>query len=248
MEESANPDTYKESTAGFYYSQTPGLEVVPQPPSPPKIYEQTFPQSQQAHEPTICGLRRVTFFLSVALAIVILAAAIGGGVGGSLAVQSAKSSCTTTKQNSTAIGQSLGPTVTTTVTTTITAAAASTTGPLVVPTGVVALDCPGINNTEQVTTLDDDSWVFTPLCGVDYEGSDFGAVIVYSFNDCLEACAAHNHYSGNTSCTALTFRANQTEEIPENYGNCWLKYGTPSPVSVGSNLVAGALLKSAPTS
>lgn len=38
----------------------------------------------------ICGLRRPTFFLTVALLAVIVIAAVGGGVGGSLAVKNAK--------------------------------------------------------------------------------------------------------------------------------------------------------------
>jgi hypothetical protein len=40
--------------------------------------------------PTICGVRRSTFWLAVILAIVVIAAAVGGGVGGSIAVQNAR--------------------------------------------------------------------------------------------------------------------------------------------------------------
>lgn len=38
-------------------------------------------------EKTICGVRRPTFWLTLALVIVIVAAGVGGGVGGTLAVK-----------------------------------------------------------------------------------------------------------------------------------------------------------------
>lgn len=48
------------------------------------------PQDEGRRERTYCGLRPATFSLSLALLLVILAAAIGGGVGGTMAVNSAK--------------------------------------------------------------------------------------------------------------------------------------------------------------
>ncbi|KAI0448804.1 hypothetical protein F5B21DRAFT_496364 [Xylaria acuta] len=223
-------DSYKETVNGYYPT---GLEVAPEPP---KTSNQAPIFSTPTQERTIYGVRRATFFLSVALAVVIIAAAVGGGVGGSLAVQNAKSAC---KSNSTS--------EVTVVTTTVTAAAAtgsatSTAGPLVVPTGVVKLDCPGLGEDIAIS-LGADSWVFTPACGVDYSGSDFAAVIVYSFHDCLQACAAHNHYSGEEECMAVTFQANQTQFIPANYGNCWLKKGNPAGNPADDDLTAGAKLK-----
>ncbi|RYC62240.1 hypothetical protein CHU98_g3958 [Xylaria longipes] len=183
---------------------------------------------------------RATFFLSVVLAVVVIAAAIGGGVGGSLAVQNAKNACNSKNTGEVAV-----------VTTTVTAAAAatglatSTSGPLVVPTGVVKLDCPGLT-ADIAISLGADSWGFTPACGIDYSGSDFGAVIAYSFQDCLQACAAHNHFSGNDECMAITFKANQTSSVPKDYGNCWLKDGNPAGDQVQDDsvdLTAGAKLK-----
>ncbi|KAI1747553.1 hypothetical protein F4782DRAFT_520786, partial [Xylaria castorea] len=133
---------------------------------------------------------------------------------------------------------------------TVTAAAAttglatSTTEPPVVSTGVVKLDCPGLAGDIAIS-LGDKPWVFTPVCGLDYSGSDFAAVIVYSFHDCLQACAAHNHFSGENECSAVTFQANQTQYIPIYYGNCWLKKGDPAGNNVSYdsvNLTAGAKL------
>ncbi|TGJ82604.1 hypothetical protein E0Z10_g6165 [Xylaria hypoxylon] len=235
-------DSYKE----MVNESQPGLEVAPQPM---KAWGQGPSFSSPAPERTICGVRRATFFLSIALVVVIIAAAVGAGVGGSLAVQNAKSACISNTTDE--------PTVVTTmvtaavVTMTVTAAAVttrsatSTSGPLVVPTGVVKLDCPGLTD-DMAISLGTDSWVFTPTCDLDYSGSDFAAVIVYSFHDCLQACAAHNYFSGEDECTAVTFRADQTKNIPTHYGNCWLKKGNPAGNFVSnaaSDPVVGAKLK-----
>ncbi|KAI0186048.1 hypothetical protein EV127DRAFT_484559 [Xylaria flabelliformis] len=231
-------DSYKETVNKYHPTYANGLEVAPDLPKPLDQAPVFYPPVQ---ERTICGIRPVTFFLSIALAVVVIAAAVGGGIGGSLAVQNAKSACSS---NSTG-----GLTV---VTTTVTAAAAatgtatsttSTTEPLVVPTGVVKLDCPGMTDDIAIS-LGSNSWVFTPACGIDYSNSDFAAVIVYSFHDCLQACAAHNHFSGQDECSAITFQANQTRFVPANYGNCWLKKGNPAGNKASNeSLTAGAKLK-----
>lgn len=44
---------------------------------------QVLSEKDKGHR--ICGLRRVTFWLSLALVLVIIVAAVGGGVGGTLA-------------------------------------------------------------------------------------------------------------------------------------------------------------------
>jgi len=140
---------------------------------------------------------------------------------------------------------------TVTVTKTVTASSTASptySEPLSVPTGVVKSDCPGIQD-EWAIGLGADSWVFTPSCGIDYNGGDFGAVIVYSFHDCLQACAAHNHFSGKDECNAVSFKANQTSAVPHDYGNCWLKSGDHNTFSVPdgpdgtSDMSIGALLK-----
>ncbi|KAI1437168.1 hypothetical protein GGR50DRAFT_646355 [Xylaria sp. CBS 124048] len=265
-----------------------GLEVAPRPaPISSSFYEGPkygptvresspvdIPATQSANtsegprsappvqERTIMGARRPTFFLCVALAIVVLAAAIGGGVGGSMAVRNAKSSCnalnpkgsandapgTITSPNPTEIPTATpASTGTATPITTTTTATATTGGGgiLVVPTGTVKLDCPQLSDDMSIS-FSGDTWVFTPACGIDYNGGDFGALIAYSFHDCLHACAAHNHFSGNESCTTVTFRANQTEWVPESFGNCWLKAGEPGPVKVSGlegDQTVGARLK-----
>ncbi|ETS86672.1 hypothetical protein PFICI_00500 [Pestalotiopsis fici W106-1] len=238
------------------YSVHSGKEVT-RSPEPPQAYHEGLEVSPQQHyqqprydgnyalpgapapkpERTIFGMRRATFFLSVALLVVIIGAAVGGGVGGSLAA----------KNNSTCAPCSSGSN--TVSVTTVTATAASTpTGTsssvLSVPTGVVALDCPSLTNQDQVISLASQSWTFKPTCGTNYIGADITAIIVYSFRDCLQGCAAMNYFSGNATCAAVTFNANQTLEIPKDYGNCWLKTGS-GQVDVGSsNYIISATLTS----
>lgn len=55
-------------------------------PDPVGSEDRGVPQSS----PTICGVKRTTFWLAVILAIVVVAAAVGGGVGGSIAVSNAR--------------------------------------------------------------------------------------------------------------------------------------------------------------
>jgi len=220
-----------------------GLELAPEQTAAGKPgLEVVAPQQTR----TILGLRRTTFALALTLLVVVVAATVGGGVGGSLAVQRAKDSA-----------QANGPiaTVTVTITTTpigraatsLTSSAGSTatSSAIVAPTGVLALDCPGLNSEgEQVVTLGTRSWRFTVTCGTDHVGYDIGAVIVYSFRDCLQACAAHNHFSGEDRCVAVEFNANMTPAISQDYGDCWLKNGTAAEETVSSNLLVGAVLSS----
>jgi len=125
------------------------------------------------------------------------------------------------------------------------ASASATTDGLVVPTGVLALDCPALNNAdEQTITLGDTSWHFKPSCGTDFFGHDIGAVIVYSFHDCMQACAAHNHFWGADQCVVAHFDANMAPLIKSDYGNCWLKNGSQISGDQGGNLLASAELVS----
>ncbi|KAI1492022.1 hypothetical protein F5X96DRAFT_668178 [Biscogniauxia mediterranea] len=244
-----SPDSYKEAASPRILCNT-GLELAQHQPPPPNWgYDpvaQTSTPVEQEHR--ICGLHRSAFILAVILLVVIIAAAVGGGVGGSLAVQNAKTNAASNLTTADA------PTLVSTVTVTRTATAAATgtrTGTsttvsgLTVPTGLLALDCPGLDSEgDQVIAWDRSSWTFTPTCGTDFQGADFGAVVVYSFHDCLQACAAHNHFSGESQCAAVTFSANQTAQIPRNFGNCWLKTGTGTQVSGRGNTFVSAVLRS----
>ncbi|KAI1268832.1 hypothetical protein F5Y18DRAFT_423062 [Xylariaceae sp. FL1019] len=243
LPEHYNPEANKEVVGENYHFHPAGLEVAPNQAKPTFAFDYSERVREDTPPRTILGLRRATFFLSLALIVVILAAGIGAGVGGSVAVNNARNSCAT---NSTMPSSPISA-LTTTATVTIEAGTTSTTaGRLVVPTGVVALDCPSLSGTSETIKLGSKSWVFDLTCGTDFGGGDIGAVIVYSINDCMQACAAHNYFSNDNSCQHVTFNANQTSEIPKDYGNCWLKTGEVEGQEGDSNLICGAAISSFP--
>lgn len=78
----------------------PASDLEPVPEQPPSAYADPKDQQHAIHSQpteapardptTICGMRRITFFLLVIIVILIIAGAVGGGVGGSLAVKNAQ--------------------------------------------------------------------------------------------------------------------------------------------------------------
>ncbi len=113
---------------------------------------------------------------------------------------------------------------------------------------VLALDCPGITGQNFTVTLGQSpsqSWMFQATCGADYHGTniDVVAVIVYSFHDCLQACASMNFNAGKTTCKSIEFNGDMPNIIPRNYGTCFLKNSIP-PITLGNGAhnVAAALV------
>lgn len=87
----------KEPVSTRWTSTYPQYSPLVRPNSPEKQDQEQcghfLPQlnaSSPGLERRVCGLRRSTFFLAVALLAVIVMAAVGGGVGGSIAVMKAK--------------------------------------------------------------------------------------------------------------------------------------------------------------
>ncbi|KAG4438473.1 hypothetical protein IFR05_006041 [Cadophora sp. M221] len=242
-----NPGAASNQTANCQHQVTVGDKFYsdqPQEAVPPQYYYGSS-EGDKRRERTICGLRAATFFLSLALLLVILAAAIGGGVGGTMAVNNAKSA--NSNNNGTTFTSTIINTVTTTVTPTSSdASAGSSTSSsiLSVPTsGILALDCPNIDDTELRMTLIETS-VFTVICGRDYPGqkNDILAVTAYSLADCARACASYNLNAGSKLCKGAAFKTDLSYNVNVNYGNCWLKNNTNSPNSGTSNGLASLLL------
>ncbi|PVH83239.1 hypothetical protein DL98DRAFT_513502 [Cadophora sp. DSE1049] len=237
--EVSSPGQNTVTVADKFYSDRPQEAVPPQ-------YYYGSGEGDARKERTMCGVRPATFFLSLALVLVILAAAIGGGVGGTMAVNNAKSE----NSNEAAISTITITTTASPATGTIASASASgsstsTSASIIsVPTaGTVALDCPNIDNTELRMTLVETS-VFTVICGRDYPGAknDILAVTAYSLTDCARACASYNRNSGSKECKGAAFKNDLSYNVPVNYGNCWLKNNTQSPSSGTSNGLAALLL------
>lgn len=74
---------------------------------------------------------------------------------------------------------------------------------------------------------------------------DLGAAIVYSFEDCLRACASHNYYAGKDRCVAVHFHADMPIAIGKYMGDCFLKKGTTNLMEGKGNLhITGTLVNS----
>ena len=156
------------------------------------------------------------------------------------------------------------PTITVTATATAAAATATGTGAAAFPlptTGRLPLDCPQLTGSRQTIVLGQRAFDFDITCGLDWSsagGVDVVAVIVYSLRDCLQACASYNRNGDLRSgvsgggigtarerCVAVTFNSDLGESIPLNFGTCWLKNSTASPLPGGPNTYAGAALVAA---
>ncbi|OHE94970.1 hypothetical protein CORC01_09764, partial [Colletotrichum orchidophilum] len=139
------------------------------------------------------------------------------------------------------------PSATRVVTTTITATVPASTdsdSPIVVPTqGKIQLPCPDIDGESKSIILSDGLATFGIRCRASFgsKGSvDILAVVVYSYLDCLRACASYNRNSGSKICVAAVFNSNLANVGPNN-GNCWLKNGTSNPSYSDNSAVAGIL-------
>ncbi|KAI1119658.1 hypothetical protein F5Y14DRAFT_396092 [Nemania sp. NC0429] len=164
-----------------------------------------------------------TSILVIALIVVVVAAAVGGGVGGSIAVQNAKRSCTAN-------------------------ATVASTPVFAVQTNVMLpLDCPGLDHDPQMSTFAHRTSRFQMHCQKlpNYERSaSILSIIVYTLQDCLQACVSLNHYAGENKCAAASFYANLSHAIPDREANCFLRTKTGltlNDTDTGSPLVTGVI-------
>ena len=101
----------------------------------------------------------------------------------------------------------------------------------------LSLDCPSLDGKNYTSTISNQNW--TLLCDFHYTGYDIISIFAYTWQDCIDACAALNHYAsgaegggvpaGNVTCQHVLFEAH----IEQDY-NCWCKYkeavvGTEDP-------------------
>jgi hypothetical protein len=173
-----------------------------------------------------------------------------------------------TSGTSTSAGSPAAATTATTTTSTNLA------NPLSVPTAnvVLAMDCVGLNGTDQTITVSGKDYVFGLYCGADYvrttaSGSiDIFAATVYTLNDCLRVCATYNLASNKNLCIGVSFSASESSarfkhtwviiaktiltvprvdlssDVAGNNGNCWAKNAT-GVTTQKDNAHMGALLQ-----
>ncbi|KAK3991513.1 hypothetical protein QBC44DRAFT_349153 [Cladorrhinum sp. PSN332] len=187
----------------------------------------------------ILGFRRVTFFLGLSLAIVVLVAIIGGG----RPCSHREATCEPQMATAPTPTAAATPTAPPDLRGTATALAAIS----VPTTGLLDFDCGQVANNRQVVTLGTKSWGFDVQCMVDYLGPevDITGMTAYRFEDCIKACAIYNKIARNNTCLGVHFNANLTTILPKVHGNCWLKAYLPQ-VTAELNLAAVASLVYSP--
>jgi hypothetical protein len=233
------------------------------PGTPQAQYE--IPQEHYKYpEKRILGMRVATFWLSLALCLVIIASAVGGGVGGASAHAHSGGRwyvwgsfvCSLYFIDSDSL-YSLGAggtnvpatTVTTTVTTT-SPSSTSTSGftnfSVTAPSAITSLyiDCPAVSSTTY--TAQNSSNIFAMTCDLDYPSWEVGnkdivSIIAYSLQDCMEACSQMTS-RGIASCAGALFESDLGEWLG---GNCYLKSSlVTSSSGFGNTFAFGKLLHS----
>ncbi|KAI8962130.1 hypothetical protein F5Y11DRAFT_347819 [Daldinia sp. FL1419] len=176
-------------------------------------YSPTMPLRPQKDNPRICGIRRNTFFIVLAIGLFLLVVAIAAGLGVGLATRK-NSSFADSVGNPSDISSSSSSSVSPTTTIpTSTAPSSTKVSPTPSFTGTLIpgpVTCPQNNNTVYVSR--GSSKPFNVQCGRDYN-SDAGAedlthMYQASMAQCIDACGNHQgcvgvgwgNYEGSTEC------------------------------------------------
>lgn len=169
----------------------------------------------------ICGLRRKTFWIVIAVAtVVVIGAAVGGGVGGAISNKSSKPSRVSSSPLSTGSD-------TTAPTTTVPSPVSITTTTLANPTQTLLRDCPSSNNSLYPVAFGSDQSIFRKMCSVKLVGNGDNVVSekTDSLNNCINRCANYNDVnrteiaSGSSRvCNAVCWRHSLSSDWP---GQCF---------------------------
>lgn len=204
---------------------------VAQPEKEVKIGDYQYYQGVEAdpEKPSICGLRRLTFFLAILVALLVVGGAVGGGVGGSMAAKSRKDSTL----------QSLSSTAGTMHLSTGTTQPSATTT-VIIPVATDKAGCPLVNNT--VFTAPSGSR-FQKICYDDILSIniDFQMHVVTSFDSCIGLCDSANVENGTPICKSVVWDLGGSDNQ-----DCWLKNAsavlTPNSQTGNVNGTAAAIL------
>lgn len=127
----------------------------------------------------------------------------------------------------------------TTITATIPAASGN---PIKVSTlGILNIPCPELDGKPEIVELSDKKVSFDLHCKKNYgmgDENDLLAIKVYSYSDCLRACASYNRYTKTEDCVAAVFNRNLSMAKTYN-GNCWLKNSLDPMVKTDGSVLSG---------
>ena len=213
-----SPQTYPingEKAAPQYQTYNPGYQPT---------YQDKLSPPRSKKWPWMLG---AVFGILIALGAGI---GIGYAVGRNASKGERLTSLGTTTQPTQTVTISVGPSGTTTATSSATSSAV-TSG----TTGITAFSCNSTVASSTYTTPSGEA--FQEDCFTDYPGGfkkynatsdndltkDIKAVLVYTFQDCMDNCADYNKQQGGTPCQAITYNADLDIIYPSNGANCFLK-------------------------
>lgn len=236
------PEAQKEATAREYPNGSlPGGQYY-DPHTSSAQYNGQDIKDEHSHAPPpqkdqrICGLTPALFgFTTALITALIVGAAIGGGLGGALADAKNHASATTTI------------TITSPASTAPSSSQTTTNGRLLNYTAAPAanissvyLPCPSVDGNTY-TTINGQTWAVS--CSVDEYTGDIGSILAYTYQDCIEACAAMNTWQHkDDACSRVQYSALMANHTGNgDFGNCWLKNDTAYTISAGSGDLSAKL-------
>ncbi|KAL8998624.1 MAG: hypothetical protein Q9169_002375 [Polycauliona sp. 2 TL-2023] len=99
-------------------------------------------------------------------------------------------------------------------------------------------NCSEIGDKETYVTVEKEM-PFTVHCGTDYTGGDTLAVWMYTFADCMAACASWNAYEHSPPCYAVSYDISDAFSSERGNGNCFFK-GRRNIQAYGKNVTSSA--------
>lgn len=212
-------------------------------PSQAESGQQSPKHAPRQSQKRLCGLTVRQGVLVLVVTVIAVSAIMGGVIGG---VKASKNGAIGTTSSAPAISGSTTTSPTSSTSRSGNGGASKTGGPAapspLSTSGILALDCPGLNGTQRTTPVGGAAYAFLVLCQTDLvSGSrDIDSSLQYSLDGCLDHCAARNGAAKLPQCQGLTWDANLTK-----YGdfNCFLKTTvTARKPYTGDQVQAGAVL------
>lgn len=212
------------------------LQVDPNSTAPEAVQQEAYPNTLpqyvlSTHPPptsqqkTICGLRIRTFWIALAVGIVLVVGAIIGGVMGGLRASKSKPEPTTSSAPpSPSVSLAQSPAITTTSTKTKASGISTSISIATLPTGgrlrTLYYDCPSSNNTVY-ESQGKSEYSFVKRCGESFTGTpnDYVNQKANSLNECIDLCIAYNQKNeaairsgDNEPCSSVCWRNGQDND------------------------------------
>ncbi|KAI1767739.1 hypothetical protein GGR53DRAFT_480438 [Hypoxylon sp. FL1150] len=245
-----------------------GLEAVPNPNpvAPEALYSQQFqwdqnakpqwlmpapaessvPNEKHADAPRIAGFRRTTFFLLIALCVVI-ALVIGLGAGLGVEARNSSNRNTSTSADNVPVGVTMSVVTTSTLSSLTSEAASSSSSSSstsssststslavsAITAGAIAVSgCPGRNDS----SMTEAKLTYKIYCDTDLTGDPTVNTVLGSFEECLQLCDSLNSNGDRDDIGCVFNESGINNQTP---GSCWCKGGAGVQIIRNTGIMVG---------